>query len=119
MHALLNPVNPTKKGIEWPLVIHTTAIFLFITISTGTTLYTQSNSYIDDREFPGTFLLPRGPIGFQFLIYSDAVSIVPFIMFILNNWLAVGLSVSSLSDQTVRLSDTSHSRYIAAMLSMP
>ena len=119
MHALLNPVNPAKKGIKWPLVIHTTAMFLFITIYTGTTLYIHSNSYIDDREFPSTFLLPRGPIGYQFLIYSDAVSIVPFIMFILNNWLADGLLVRSPSDPTVQLSNMNRSRYIAAMLSIP
>ena len=54
----------------------------------------QSVSYIDNREFPGNDALPPGPLGYQYLIYSKAISIVPNLMFLLNNWLADGLLVS-------------------------
>ena len=55
----------------------------------------QSISYIDNREFPGNDALPPGPLGYQYLIYSKAITIVPNLMFLLNNWLADGLLVSS------------------------
>ena len=95
MGALFNPANRTKGGIRWGLVAHTVAMFSFVTISTALNLDIQSFSYIDNREFPGNGGIPPGPLGYQFLIYSKAISVVPSIMFILNQWLADGLLVSS------------------------
>jgi len=47
----------------------------------------QSISYIDNREFPGNDLAPPGPLGYQWFIHNQAISIVPNLMFIMNNWL--------------------------------
>ena len=95
MGAPFNPANRTKGGIRWGLVAHTVAMFSFVTISTAMNLDIQSFSYIDNREFPGNGGMPPGPLGYQFLIHSKATSVVPSIMFILNQWLADGLLVSS------------------------
>ena len=96
MGALLG--NPsTRKGAKWGLVTHVVAMFLFATIYTAMTLNIQSISFIDNRNFPGIGdALPPGPIGYQFLIYSKATSIVPNVMFLLNNWLADSLLVGSI-----------------------
>jgi hypothetical protein len=95
MGALLTA--PCKKGgTKWGLVAHAVAMFTFVTIYTGMTLNIQSISFIDNRNFPGADgVLPPGPVGYQFLIYSKAISIVPNVAFLLNNWLADGLLVSS------------------------
>lgn len=91
MGALLNPVNRTR-GIKWALVAHTAAMFSFVTIYTAINLDIQSISYIDNREFPGVDSIPwPGPVGYQTLITSKAISVVPTIVFVLNTWLADGL----------------------------
>ena len=55
----------------------------------------QSISFIDNREFPGVGdTIPPGPLGYQLFIYSKPITIVPNLMFLLNNWLADGLLVS-------------------------
>ena len=75
---------------------HSAAMFSIVTIYTAINLDLQSISYIDSREFPGVDgAFPSGPIGYQVLIYTKAISLVDTIMFILNNWLADGLLVSS------------------------
>lgn len=79
----------------------------------------QSISYIDNRGFPGGGLLSPGPLGYQFLIYSKATSVVPNIMFLLNNWLADGLLASSVSNSVVQAFNGGRSSSIAATLSMP
>ena len=95
MGALFDPVNRTRgRGIQWGLVIHTTIMFAFVTISTGMGLNLQSISHVDNREFPGDGPLPPGPLGYKQLIYSNAVSVVPNLAFTLNQWLADGLLVS-------------------------
>lgn len=92
MGALLNPMNFTTKGVRWGLLAHTVAMFSFVTIFTAINLDIQSISYIDNRDFPGdSFMLPPGPLGYQFLIYSKAISVVPNIMFYLNTCLSDGL----------------------------
>ena len=102
MGALLNPVNRAWGGIKWPLVVHTVAMFSFVTIYTAMNLNLQSISYIDNREFPGGGLLFSGPLGYQSHIYSKAMSVVPNAMFLLNNWLADGLLASSVSNSVVQ-----------------
>lgn len=69
-------------------------MFSFVTIYTATGLDLQSISYIDNRDFPGIDgVLSPGPLGYQFLIYSNAINVVPTLMFQFNNWLADGLLV--------------------------
>ena len=96
MGALLDPLNRRREGIRWGLVVHTTAMFSFVTIATAMGLNLQSISRIDNREFPGADdgTLPPGPFGYKFLIYSKAISIIPNFTFQLNQWLVDGLLVS-------------------------
>ena len=101
MAALLDPVNRRRDGNKWGLVAYTTVMFTFVTVFTGMNLNVQSISFIDNREFPGVEgVLPPGPLGYQFFIYSKALSVVPNLMFLLNNWLADGLLVGPLFNAT-------------------
>ena len=95
MTALLNPVGPTKGGIKWGLVAHTVAMFSSATVYTAMNLDLQSISYIDNRDFTGDGVLFPGPLGYQFFINSNAITITADVMFSLNGWLADGLLVSS------------------------
>ena len=97
MAALFNPINRRREGIKWSLVSYTAVMFSFVTIFTAMNLNIQSISYIDNREFPGVDgVLPPGPLGYQWSIYSNVLTIVPNLMFVLNNWLADGLLVGRL-----------------------
>lgn len=94
MNALLSPTN-RRLGVKWGPVVYTTLMFSFVTIFTAMNLYIQSISYIDNREYPGQGdSIPPGPLGYQYYIYSKAISVVPNLMFLLNNWMADGLLVS-------------------------
>lgn len=102
MAALLDPIHRRTDGTKWGLVGYTMVMFSFVTIFTGMNLNMQSVSFIDNREFPGVEgSLPAGPLGYQWLVYSKALSIVPNLMFLLNNWLADGLLVGSLFDAMI------------------
>lgn len=91
MGSLFSTVYRTREGIRWGLVAYTSTMFSFVTIFTAMNLDIQSVSYIDNRAFPGTDQIPPGPLGYQYLVYSKAISIVPNLMFLLNNWLADSL----------------------------
>lgn len=94
MSALLNPTDRARGNTKWGLVVHAVAMFSFATIYTAFTLNIESISFIDNRNFPGVGeALPPGPLGYQFLIYSRPMGIVPNVMFLLDNWLADGLLV--------------------------
>lgn len=69
------------------------------------TLHIQSISFIDSREFTGNIELPPGPLGYQILIYSKAIGIVPSVFFLVNQWLADGLLVRSALVSVVWVSD--------------
>ena len=107
MGALSNAISRAREGVKWGIFAYTVAMFSFVTIFTATNLAIQSISYIDNRGFPGMDsvgpVLPPGPLGYQFLIYSKAISIVRSLMFLLNNWLADGLLVSSVFNPTVQV----------------
>ena len=99
MVALLNPAYRRGEGIKWWLVFHTVAMFLFVTVYTAMNLQIQSDSFIDNRK---DILLPTislsGPLTYQNCIHNTALGLIPNVMFNLNNWLADGLLVSSLSN---------------------
>lgn len=96
MASLLNPINPRGEGIKRGLVSYTATMFSFATVLTGMGIQIGSISFIDNREFPGVEgLLPPGPLGYQDLIRPTAITIIPNLMFFLNNWLADCLLVSS------------------------
>lgn len=92
--ALLNPANGPMGKVKWGLVVHTVAMFSFVTAYTATLLDTQSISSIDNRQYPGDDMWPPGPIGYQFSIYYKPITVVPSVLFALNQWLADGLLVS-------------------------
>ena len=92
---MVDPLDRTR-GVKWGIIAYTTAMFSFVTIFTAMNLDLQSISYIDNREFPGIRgALVSGPFGYQVFIYSEAINVVPFLMFFLNQWLADGFLVSA------------------------
>ena len=96
MIALFNPYHHRGEGIKWGLVTYTTVMFSFVTVCCGMKFEILLISFVDNREFPGVAgVFPPGPIGYQWLIYSKPLTIVPNLMFFLNNWLADGLLVGS------------------------
>jgi len=117
MGALINPANRRRQGVKWGLVSYTAIMFSFVTIFTAMNLNIQSISYIDNREFPGVEnVLPPGPLGYQWFLYSDALTIVPNLMFLLNNWMADGLLVGSslMLHPLSQVSNASPSSFIVA-----
>lgn len=55
-----------------------------------------SISHVNNRAFPGAnHMIPSGP--YQWLTYSEAISIVPNVMLYLNTCLTDGFLVSSFS----------------------
>jgi hypothetical protein len=102
MSALL---DRTRRSIKWGLMAHTMTMFTCVTIYTAGGLYLQSLSYIDDRGFPGVDTIPAGPIGYQFLIITDPLNSICYVVFYLNQWLADGLLVSSVSKPVVQVSN--------------
>lgn len=120
MSALLNPANRAGGSIKWLLVAHAAVMFSLVTVFTAMYLDLQPSSYVDNREFPGTASLPSGPLGYQHLIYSEAISLVPRVIFMLNNWLADGLLVSSAFSSVIWASNIGQfSSFIVAASSIP
>ena len=97
MTALFDPVHRRGERTKWGLVSYTILMFSIATVLTGMGINVQSNSYINDREFPGVEdVLAPGPLGYQLFVSSDMPTIVSNSMFFLNGWLADGLLVNSL-----------------------
>jgi hypothetical protein len=106
MRALFNPINRTTGRAKWGLVVHTALMFSIVTVATSVGLQLQSISFIDNRKFPGNGSeLPPGPVGYKYIVGSEAVYLVPNIMFQVNQWLADGLLVSSASNSIAQVSN--------------
>ena len=107
--VLFSPANHTQGCAKWGLAIHTTVMFSLTTISTAMSFNLQSISYIDNLEFSSVDgFLPPGPVGYQLLIYSKAIDVVPNVSFMLNNWLADGLLVGCAFGLTPQTSHRDH-----------
>lgn len=100
MNALL---DRKRREIKWGLMAHTVVMFTCVTVYTAGGLYLQSTSYIDERAFPGVDTIPPGPIGYQYLIIDDPLNSICYVVFYLNQWLADGLLVSSISKSLVQV----------------
>jgi len=99
MAALLNPTHRREEGIKRWLVFYTVAMFLFVTVYTAANLHIQSISFIDNRQdVPAYSPHSSGPLNYQYDVRGTSLGLIPNVMFNLNNWLADGLLVSSLSD---------------------
>ena len=111
MTALFNPVHRRREGIKWGPVSYTVIMFLSATVFTAVNLNIQSISFIDNREYrlvfttavdsnelPGPPSMLLGPLGYQWSILTDALSVTLHLMFLLNYWLANGLLVGSPPD---------------------
>lgn len=96
--VLLSPVNPIKKGTKWTLLVHTVAMFTFLTIPFGIFLNNKSICYINNREYPGDDQYPPGPFGYWSILNTEGITTVFNIMFPLNQWLADGLLVRPISN---------------------
>ena len=99
MTALFNPVYRRGGHIKWGLIPYTVAMFSSLTIHNAAVFNMKSMCYINNRNFPGVEnVLPPGPGGFQ--QHMVALNLIAYITFIFNGWLADGLLVSSLLDDT-------------------
>ena len=116
MIALLNPTNRTKHGTKWGLMVHTATMFSIVTLTTGMGLNSHSRSYIDNRGFPGNEEIPPGPLGYKILSASKATSVVPNVTPLVNQWLADGFLVRSVSVSATWVSNVGHSSSIAVTL---
>ena len=95
--TLFSPVYRRGEPVRWGLLSYTVIVFSLATVTTVMNLHIRSISYIDNRKFPGVKgRLPPGPLGYLYYTSPEAVSIIPNVAFLLNNWLADGLLVSSL-----------------------
>ena len=65
----------------------------------------KSISYVDNRKFADNYGLPPGPYVYEASLGSKAIYIVPNLMFVLNNWLADGVLVSSTLDSVAQVPD--------------
>lgn len=101
--VLLSPTNPIQRGMKWALVVHTVAMFIFITIPIGIYLNGLSVAYINDRRFPGGGEYPPGPIGYTYIISTEATTTVLNVMIPLNQWLADSLLVGPSSNSVASL----------------
>lgn len=99
MSALFDPIIRTNRGIKWGLIAHTATMFSVSMVSTGMGLNMYSIYFIDDRDFSGDGFYP-GPFGYQASISSQANSVVPNALFLLNTFLADGFLVSFVLDRT-------------------
>ena len=119
MNALLNPLSRSRGDIKWLLVAHTVVTFLFVTAYTAVNLEILSISYVGNREYTGDGDLPSGPLGYEFLSYSKPIGAVSTFTFLLNNWQADGLLVSSTSNSVARMPNVGRSSsFIVATLFM-
>lgn len=87
MEALLSPNRRGQRGVKWPLVAHTVAMFSFVTVSVVTGLYVAVINFIDNRDFPGV----SGILAYNANITSTPIGVVSNTPFFLNGLLADGL----------------------------
>ena len=93
--TLFDPVHRRGERTKWGLVLYTTIMFCATTVLTGLGFTIQSDSSIDNREFPGIGdTLPPGPLGYQSFTFADVLTLVSNPMFFLSGWLADGLLVT-------------------------
>ena len=98
MAALFNPAYRRGEGVRWWIVSFTGVMFSIVTIATAMNLNVLSVSYIDNREFPGKGTAPPGPFGYQLVMEPKALTIIPNILFVVNDLLADSLLVRYSSD---------------------
>ena len=53
MDVLLGPANTIGRGIRWALVVHTMALFSFMTVPIWIDLDYLPIEYVNNWEFPG------------------------------------------------------------------
>ena len=100
--ALLYPIDRAIRGVRWWLVAHATAMFILLTFATAIQLHALSIDFIDNRNFADDGELPPGPLGYNFVIAYGVISTVYNVVFPLNQMLADGFLVGSVSN-SVRL----------------
>lgn len=103
MGVLLSPANSIRRGVKLALVLHTAAMFAFLTIPIGMNANNLSTCYVNDREYPGNDESPAGPIGYSYVLDRKAETFVFDAMFPLNQWLADGLLVGLVSNPVAEM----------------
>ena len=106
MATLFNPTRNREEPIRWGLVSYTVVMFLVVTVENAMNLYVQSISYIDNREYPGAGgITSPGPFGYIVSVGSEAINIIPNVLFLINSWLADGLLVGAFSSVALDFPD--------------
>ena len=102
MGALLGPTNRKHKtgGIRWGLVALTTVMFLLSTTALALNIRWLSPYCIRVHYYANDTLLLSGPLGYQYHI--NTLSDIATSIISLNQWLADGLLVSSVSKSVVQ-----------------
>jgi hypothetical protein len=107
--VLLGSANPIGRATKWALVVHTAAMFLFLTTTFGVDICYEFICYINNREFPGSDEYPPGPIGYDYTLDAKVATTVLYVMFPLNQWLADGLLVGPISNPAARVFNVGYS----------
>ena len=120
MGVLFSPVDPIGRATKWALVLHTVAMFSFLTITFGININYEYICYIDNREFPGNDEYPPGPVGYDYFLNAKVTTTIFYVMFPVNQWLADGLLVSLISNSAAQVFNAGRSSScIVAMLFIP
>jgi hypothetical protein len=114
--ALLNPANRMKRGTKWGLMAHTVTQFSLATTGAVISRNILSNSFVDNREFPGNDKAPPGAYGYKHLLLLDTVGTFYNTLLPFNQWLADGLLVSSVSTKSSGILYNCSPSCIAAVL---
>lgn len=95
-----------REKINYIFVTFVCVIFALNTVFIALNTHLQQSGYIDNRNFPG------GPLAFELAQYSKAIVIAPNACFIVANWLADALLVSSTIQAEWKLNSNSILVYI-------
>ena len=91
-------------------MVHTVAVFSFLTMGAAISRDVFLMSYINGREFAEPGVTP-GPLGFQLLpsLRRQAICYLSYLVFPFNQWLSDGLLVSAASGSVAHASNVAHS----------
>lgn len=74
--------KPAKASKEWFHIFFASALFVLGLLYVAFDNDMQVNDFIDDRDFPG------GPEAYESAHYSDALTVIPNVFFVVTEWIA-------------------------------
>ena len=97
MNALLGLADTIRGGLRWALVAYTVALFSFLTMPILIDMCYLSLEYINNRGFAGCDEYFPGPLGYDELLNTKPTATFYDFTFPMNQWLADGLLVGTIS----------------------